>query len=85
MCDVWRVTCDLSHPPPDHMAYAHVPKVTPLPLRRRQFRNPPVEIKSQVVAVAAPPKEFVEFEVSVDGGRLMREYGDNVTGGYSGV
>jgi hypothetical protein len=48
------------------MAYAHVPKVCPLSLRRRQLRNTPIEVKSQMVAVASPPEELVDLEVAVD-------------------
>ncbi len=62
-CGVWGVTCNESSP--DHMAHANVPKVASFSLGRRQRGNTSIEIKPQMVAVAASPKELVDLHVTV--------------------
>jgi hypothetical protein len=59
-----RCVVKTTPPPPDHMTNSHIPKVAAFPLRRRQRRHAAIEIEPQVVAVAAPPEELVEFVVA---------------------
>ncbi len=84
---VEAVTCNESSP--DHMAHAYIPKVASFSLGRRQRGNAAIEIKPQMVAVAASPKELVDLHVAVDCGRLIEEIGVKVKGveggNYRGV
>jgi hypothetical protein len=57
------------------MTDSHIPKIAAFALRRRQRRHSAIEIEPQMVAVAAPPKELVDFLVAgeLDIWREMRE------------
>jgi hypothetical protein len=46
------------------MTNPHIPKISAFSFRRRQRRNSPVKIKSQMIAVAAAPEELVDFVVA---------------------
>jgi hypothetical protein len=48
----------------NHVADADVPKVTPFSFGWGQGGDTPIEVKAQVVAVAAPPEKLILLQVA---------------------